>query len=219
VRRYFWVLGLLKLLRHRGFYILHAASVLDTAGRGLLISGTSGSGKSTLAIGLIRHGWGYLSDDAVLLRLQPHGVEASAGRKPFYVDAAAAPAYVGLPLGEEKADLVGGYRRQVHIEEAYPEQYVPSCLPRVLLFARIVPRAQSTLLPMDQGSALRNLLAQSGPQLFDRDTMAQHLEVLRCLLQQTVIYELQAGLDLYYQPLTLVHLLAEAEGEEQWRGL
>jgi hypothetical protein len=219
VRRHFWVFGLLKLLRPFGFYNLHAAGVINPTGKGLLVIGASGSGKSTLTIGLIRHGWSYLSDDVVLLRLQPYGVEALAGRKHFYVDAAAAPAYAGLPLGEEVADLAGGRRQQVHIEEVYPEQYVPRCLPRVLLFARIVPRAQSTVLPLDHVSALKHLLAQSGRQFFDRRTMAPHLEVLRRLLQQTVSYELQAGLDLYYQPLTSVHLLAEAEGEEQWRGL
>jgi hypothetical protein len=219
VRQHFWALGLLKLLLSRGFYTLHAASVLNPAGRGLLISGASGRGKSTLAIGLIRHGWGYLSDDVVLLRLQPHGVEASAGRKRFYVEAAAAPAYAGLPLGEERTDVVGRCKRQVYIEEAYPEQYVPSCLPRVLLFACLVAQAHSTLHPVGQVSALKYLLAQSGRQFFDRGTMAQHLEVLRRLLQQTVAYELHAGLDLYHRPLTLVHLLDEAEGGEQWRGL
>jgi hypothetical protein len=155
----------------------------------------------------------------VLLRLQPQGVEALAGRKHFYVAAAAASAYADLPLGEETSDMAGGRKRQVHIEEAYSEQYVPGCLPRVLLFARLVPQAHSAVLPLDHVSALKHLLAQSGRQLFDRGTMAQHLEVLTRLLQQTVTYELQAGLDLYHQPLTLAYLLAAAEEREQWHGL
>jgi hypothetical protein len=46
--------------------------------------------------------------------------------------------------------------------------------------------------------------------------MAQHLDVLKRLMQQTTTYELRAGLDLYRNPLTLVRLLAEAEGEERW---
>ena len=218
VRRHFWVFGLLKLLRPRGVYNLHAAGVINPAGKGLLIIGASGSGKSTLTIGLIRHGWGYLSDDTVLLRLQPQGVEALAVRKHCYVAAAEVPAYADLPLGKETTDLAGGWRRQVHIEASYPEQYVPRCLPQILLFARIVPHAQSALRPVDRVSALRRLLAQSGRQYFDRGTMAPHLELLRRLLHQTVAYELQAGLDLYHQPLTLVHLLTEVEGEGQWRG-
>ena len=88
----------------------------------------------------------------------------------------------------------------------------------MLLFARIVPSAQSALRPLDHLSALKYLLAQSGPQLFDRHTMAPHLEVLKRLVQQAASYELHAGLDLYQQPGLLGHLLAEATGEAQWHG-
>jgi hypothetical protein len=83
----FRAFGLLKLLRSLGLYSLHAAGLVAREGPGLLLVAGSGSGKSTLALGLIRQGWGYLSDDAVLLRLQPKGVAALALRKDFYVDA------------------------------------------------------------------------------------------------------------------------------------
>jgi hypothetical protein len=212
----FWVFTLLKLLRSVGIYSLHAAGVVTSKGLGLLIVGESGSGKSTLAIGLIRQGWRYLSDDALLIRHQVDGVEALAFRKHFYVDASAAAAYADLPLGEEMSDNAGGRKRRVRIEDVYPGQYVPGCIPRVLLFSRIVPCPHSTLRPLDRLSALGHLLVESGPQWFDRGTMAQHLDVLKRLMQQTTTYELRAGLDLYRNPLTLVRLLAEAEGEERW---
>lgn len=67
LRRTFWAFSLLKLLRPLGLYSLHAAGVVSGHGRGLLIIGGSGSGKSTLALGLLRQGWGLLSDDAVYL--------------------------------------------------------------------------------------------------------------------------------------------------------
>ena len=73
VQRNFWAFGLLKLLRPLGLYSLHAAGVVTADGLGVLIIGASGSGKSTLALGLIRQGWGYLSDDAVLLRRSRRG--------------------------------------------------------------------------------------------------------------------------------------------------
>jgi hypothetical protein len=41
--------------------------------------------------------------------------------------------------------------------------------------------------------------------------MAQHLEVLQRLVQQTTTYELLAGGDLHRQPGLLAHLLDEAE--------
>ena len=64
---------------------------------------------------------------------------------------------------------------------------------------------------MTRVDALKNLLTESGPQMFDHFTMAQHVEVLKTLLSQTKTYELQAGLDLHRDPLTLERLLAQAE--------
>ncbi|HEX2524475.1 MAG TPA: hypothetical protein VHP35_20365 [Terriglobia bacterium] len=117
---------------------------------------------------------------------------------------------------QETPDKAGRTRRRVRLEEVYPAQYMARCSPQVLLFARIVPEAQSSLHPLDRVDALRRLLAGSGPQLFDRGTMPHHLEVLKRLIQQTATYELRAGLDLYRDPMTLVRLLNEAEGAERW---
>lgn len=210
----FWCFGLLKLLRPLGIYSLHAAGLAAKDGTGLLLVGASGSGKSTLAIGLIRQGWKYLSDDAVLLRHGSKGVESLACRRSFYVDAMRSPNYSDLSLGEEAPDSKGRHRRRVGIDEAYPEQYVPQCIPRIMIFPQIRPRDQSALMPLDQVYALRTLLAQSAPQLFDRNTMAQHLEVLKRLLQQTDTYELSAGRDLYRDPAKLIGLIQEAQGEK-----
>jgi hypothetical protein len=87
-----------------------------------------------------------------------------------------------------------------------------------MLFACIVSAPHSTVRPLDHVGALKHLLAQSGPQLFDRHTMAPHLEVLKRLMLQATSYELYAGLDLYQQPGILGSLLAEATGEAIWRG-
>jgi hypothetical protein len=213
----FWVFGLCKLLRPVGLYSLHAAGVVTPAGLGVLIVGPSGSGKSTLTIGLVRQGWRYLSDDAVLIRQQPEGVAALAFRRHVYVDACAAARYADLPLGETVPDTAGRQRQRVRLEEVYPGHQVLTCLPGVLLFARIVPQAHSTVRPLESRSALQALLANSGPQLFDRETMPQHLEVLKHLVQQATPYELQAGHDLYQQPDLLGHLLHNAEGGMAWR--
>jgi hypothetical protein len=212
----FWAFGLLKLLRPLGFYSLHAAAVVARGGLGVLITGPSGSGKSTLALGLIRQGWRYLSDDAVLLRAHAQAVEALALRKHFYIDADAAVSAREIPLGGEAPDGNGRPRRRVCLEEVYSTQYIARCLPQVLLFSRIVADAQSTLLPLDRVHALRHLLAASGPQLFDRSTMTRHLELLKRLVQQSTTYELRAGLDLYRDPMTLIRLLNESEGAERW---
>jgi hypothetical protein len=216
LRQQFWAVGILKLLRALGLYGLHAAGVVSGTGKGLLIIGRSGSGKSTLAIGMIRQGWRYLSDDAVLLRLHPDGVEALAFRRPFSIDAHAAIGDATLPLGNEGRHLSGKRKRRVEMHTAFPGHYTPYCRPHVLLFVRIVSEAQSVLRPLSCCSALKHLLEQSGPPLFERHTMALHLEVLTRLVRQATPYELQAGRDLFGQSSLLVQLLHDADKGEPW---
>jgi hypothetical protein len=213
----FWSVGLLKLLRPLGLYALHAAGMVTPHGQGLLIVGPSGSGKSTLALGLVRQGWGYLSDDAVLLRGQSHAVEALALRKPFSIEARVAGAYADLPLGAAHCAPSEGRKRRVCVAEAYPAQHIARCCPQLLLFAQVVPDQCSSLCVLDRVPELQGLLAQSGPPLFDRRTMAPHLAVLSRLVHQTRIYTLRAGRDLYQQPGLLGPLLAAIEGETPWR--
>jgi len=217
-RESFWAFVLLKLLRCAESYSLHAAGIVSRSGSALLIVGGSGCGKSTLTIELIRQGWGYLSDDAVLLRVQPAGVVALPLRTKFYVDAEAAASYQDIPLGEEVPDTAGRHRRRIRIEDVYPEQHMSEGVPHVLLFSKIVSRAKSTLVPVDRIVALNHLLAGSGPQLFDRGSMARHLGLLKQLVQQAAAYELRAGLDLHRDPAKLVSLLQAAGVQTLWPG-
>jgi hypothetical protein len=210
VQANFWCFGLLKLLRPLGLYSLHAAGLASKDGDGVLLVGPSGSGKSTLAIGLIRAGWSYLSDDAVLLRHGSQGIEALACRRSFYIDAARSDHYSEFSLGDEQPDSNGGRRRYVGINESYPGQYLPGCLPRIVIFPKITGHYQSMLKPINRVNSLRLLLAQSAPQLFDRSTMSGHLELLKSLLQQAELFELNSGTDLYQQPAKLIAVLWEA---------
>ncbi|MCA9498682.1 MAG: hypothetical protein KC588_05750 [Nitrospira sp.] len=213
LQQHFWGFGLLKLLRPVGLYGLHAAGVVSPTGLGLLVVGESGCGKSTLAIQLIREGWCYLSDDTVLLRLQPEGVESLAFRKPFSISTNKNTEYAELPLGgENNPHPPGKKKRRVDIQDVYPEQYVTGCVPQMVIFPRIIPELQSTLHPIGRLSALGRLLSQSGPQLFDKMTMPHHLKVLNRLVSHCQIFELRAGLDLYREPGTFGRLVSEAKG-------
>jgi len=209
LRRQFWMYTLVKLLQSAGVHGLHAAGLVAPDGAGLLVVGDSGSGKSTLTIGLIRRGWRYLSDDAVLLRRGERAVEALALRRHFYVDADAASLYPELPRGEEIPDASGGRRRRVGVEEAYPSQRVSACEPRILLFTRIVPREESALISVDPSVALGRLLAQCVRQAFEREATSQHLVVLKQLLKQARFFDLEAGADLHRSPALLERLLTE----------
>ena len=213
-RQKFWAFGLLKLLRPLGIYALHAAGLVANGGLGILVVGESGCGKSTLAIGLIRAGWRYLSDEAVLLRSRPTGVEALALRKHFYVEGSASEKYADLLSREERLDRSGRIRKRVAIEEVYPAQRILASEPRLILFPHIVRQSASASLPIEPARALALLIAQSGSQLFDKETMAPHLAVLKALLQQSTAYELRAASDLRDDPTALIRLVPELEGNK-----
>jgi hypothetical protein len=216
LRRRFWAFGVLKLLRPLGVFSLHAAAVVSTEGRGMLIVGAPGSGKSTLALGLLRRGWSYLTDDAVLLRQQSGEVEVLACRQDAYVNAEDASQYSDLPCGEVVPNGMGGCKLRLCPSAAYPGQIVVRYVPRVVLVAHISKARQTLLRPIDRVQCLRQLLAQSGPHLFDRPTMGAQLDVLTRLLHQADLYELHAGWDLYEDPLILRDLIPKAKGVGPW---
>ncbi len=217
-RSNFWCFGLLKLLRCIHVYCLHAAAVVTPNGTGILLVGPSGSGKSTLTVGLIREGWKFLSDDAVLLRASSDHIEALACRKALYVDAMRSPDYSDFSLESETPDSNGRPRCEVMIDGRLADQHARRCIPRIVIFTRIQNQDTSTLNGLTEAEALTMLLAQSAPQLFDRSTMKSHLEILAGLLRQTEFYQLNAGRDLYRDPAKLNRLTCRARGESSWRG-
>jgi hypothetical protein len=63
----FWHVNAETIRRTGDFLLVHAGAVVSPAGDGVLILGESGSGKTTLTAGLVRAGFGYLSDEAGVL--------------------------------------------------------------------------------------------------------------------------------------------------------
>lgn len=57
--------------------LIHAGAVATPAGAGVLLPAASGSGKTTLVAGLVRAGFGYLSDEAAVLEPTAGTVRAS----------------------------------------------------------------------------------------------------------------------------------------------
>ena len=164
----FWNFGLLKLVRPAGFFTLHGAGLVPPEGEGILVIGPSGSGKSTLSLGLIRQGWRYLSDDALLLHSHSSCVEALALRRNFYIDSSAISKNKDLPLDPAIIDNAGGEKHRVRFEQtSFVHQQVSRCIPNVLLRTRIVPEAHSELLPITNQVALKELL-EAGEVLNDR---------------------------------------------------
>ena len=78
------LLGLLAIRNCRYLMAIHASG-LERDGNALMLAGKSGSGKTTMAAGLMASGWGYMSDDTILLlpqNLDAIGVPYSLTIKP-----------------------------------------------------------------------------------------------------------------------------------------
>ena len=128
-------------------------------------------------------------------------------RTQFYIDARSAASYADLRLGDEVPDATGSARRELHIDDRHGHRRVSESVPRLLLFPTIVDQESSAVVPLDGVSALRRLLAASGPQIFDRAHMAGHLTALRAIVQQSVAYHLHAGRDLLRDPSRVLELI------------
>jgi hypothetical protein len=197
-------------LRHRGLYHVHAAG-LARGERGVLLPGDTGAGKSTLTVSLIRAGWDYLSDDALLLRAGPVGVEALAVPDEFHLDPALAERFPELAVLAGREAYNDGPRRAFRPEEVYARPPVPGCLPSLLLFPQIAhggTRAEA----MTPSQALAALIRTSALVLLDERVAAPHLEALRRLVSQCRCYRLYHGPDALEDPELVPRLVEQLVG-------
>jgi hypothetical protein len=104
--------GAILRLRLRQRYHIHAAGVVDPAGRAWLLAGPTGSGKSTLAYALTRAGWAVLGDDGVIVEVQPDGVMVMGWREPLRVSSALAGVFPELARADAATLAIPGDARQ-----------------------------------------------------------------------------------------------------------
>lgn len=191
--------SLVALLHARGVRTIHAACLVRD-GHGCLIVGESDSGKSTLTMRLVEQGWGYLTDDSVLLSQGAASVEARPLRRDFCLDPEAADLFPQV-VGHWEPHLADPRKRRLRIRSLYPDRAAAWCAPRSVLFPRIVPAAESRLVPIDPKETLLGLLQHTGaPVLSTAPDAASHLDALTRLAAQTQGYRLLAGRDLRDEP-------------------
>jgi hypothetical protein len=205
-RQDFLMLSLLWLIRPHGLYTLHANGLAKDE-VGLLIVGNSGSGKSTTALSLIKQGWKYLSDDVLLIRERPQGVEAIAFQRGFSFDPKLANSFPELSCHLEKASF-NGNKRFLNMESIYADSFQSSCFPKVLIFPGIVSQDRSELIPIDRAEALILLAGSSGGIMVDKEMVEKQMGVLKRLVYQTTVYRLLAGRDLCEEPERISEVLA-----------
>jgi hypothetical protein len=204
--REFFLLSFLMLLQQHGIYGLHANAVTQE-GRGYLIVGDSGHGKTTLAISLIRNGWSYLADDAILLRQKPGEIESLALRNGFSCTQATLARFPEFgTTALESPGLFDG-KRLVLMDHFVPDQFISRSSPRVLLFPQIAGGQRSQLVPMDETQTITALMRQSPGILVNRSAAAKQLGLLKQLISQTHSYQLLLGEDVYQASASVSDLL------------
>jgi hypothetical protein len=201
--------ALLLLLRRRRLYGLHASGV-SRNGMGCLFVARSGSGKSTQAYSLVRQGWEYLGDDAILLRNRGDEVEALALRRDLCLDPALAHAFPELLIHQQEDPLAGKGKRRLPMPALHARSLIDGCAPRLLVFPEIVSAPVSRMKPLDPADALLRLVRESIVVALDPDVMGAHLTVLSRLICQTRSWRLLAGQDLKDHPELVAPLIEHA---------
>ena len=179
------------LLAGLGRALVHAAAVVDPDGGAWLLVGDARSGKSTTCATLASAGWGYLSDDQVILEAREDGVSVEGWLRPFHLDATGES---GEPTGE---------RREIPPAELGLEGWRRTAPLAGVILSAVTPREPTLLTPIAAPDALAGLVRQSPWLLACPDTAAATLAVLRCAAERGA-YTLRLGLDTYRQPARLV---------------
>ena len=203
-------------LRLGGLYVLHAAGVVEPAtGAGVVVVGNSNSGKSSLTIRLAGAGWRYLSDDMLVLAEENGLIDAWALRRIFSVSSASlahsglsgVEAALGAPVNSDPG------KRKLEPRIMFPDSFVESCRPRVLLFPTLTGEAESRVEKLSSGAAMTRLIRQCPWASYDAGTAREHLRVLGLLAKQSFSYSLDAGLDLLEDATRAPRLLASCLGQ------
>ncbi|HEX8458033.1 MAG TPA: hypothetical protein VF656_12105 [Pyrinomonadaceae bacterium] len=202
-------------LRRGGLYLLHAAGVVEPeTNAGLIVVGNSNSGKSSLTIRLAAAGWRYLSDDMLVLDEADGVVVAWALRRVFSVSSESlagsgltdVDAALGAPVNSDPS------KRRLEPRQVFPDSFVESCRPRVLLFPTLTGEQASRVEKLSAGEAMTQLIRQCPWASYDRGTAREHLRLLALAAKQSTSYKLFAGLDLLETATRAPELLASCLG-------
>lgn len=204
-------------MRRCGLFELHSGCVVEPAtGRGVLLAGASGSGKTTLTVQLASAGWGYLSDDVLLLSEEAGAVEARPLRRVFAATGATVAAAglegVGAAGRARDADSPPEAKFRFAPEEFFPGGFVESCRPEALCFPAVAHAPESRVVEVTRAEALARLIRMCPWACFDRRSAAAHLRVLSLLARGCRAFELHAGADVLADPARAAALLAAHAG-------
>jgi hypothetical protein len=178
--------------------LVHAAAVVAPDGHAWLLAGDARSGKSTTCATLASAGWGYVSDDQVVLAAREDGVEVEGWLRPFHLDRNGEG---GEPTGERRevtpAELgLAGWRRTARLAG--------------VILPSVAAREATVLTPVPAAAALAGLVRQSPWLLACRDAAPAVLALLGRAVERGA-FSLRLGRDTYRNPARLVACLGSLE--------
>lgn len=205
--------SLLSMLQARGHFVLHAAGVVSPGGVGMILVASSDSGKSTLTTALARAGWGYLSDDSLILRDAGRQIVASPFRRDFGLDPEADALFPGIGKHAE-TQLTDAAKWCIDPDLAFPGERVEEISPRLIIIPSIVDQAESSITEVKPADTLIELLSQSSFLTFDRGATAAYMTVLKRLVSSCTCQALAGGRDLRDDPSRITRLLDPVLAED-----
>jgi hypothetical protein len=192
------MISLAPLYRRRGWFPLHAFAALSPDGRVALITGNMGSGKTTTGLALLNAGWKLLSNDSPLLTLEGDQVQVLAypGQLSAFADSLARFENLKqfIPPGTSSRQGSSVADREKHVfraEEAFSDPWATVGPAGGVFFPKVVPGLNhSELAELPSKEALLQLMPQ-GVEGWDKQTIAQSLQVLSRLVAQVPCYLLR----------------------------
>ena len=181
-------------LRRCNIFEIHSAGVTVPGGKdAIMITGPSGCGKSTLTAQLASRGWGYLSDDILLLHETGQEIEARAFRRFF---ALTADTMMAVNLPQSMPEKTGGLKERVTPQEHFDKDPIQCAVPRAIIFPSLTGELRSRTNSLTAAESMRRLLRLCPWASYDKPTSAVHLRVLGTLANTTTAFELFAGRDI-----------------------
>jgi hypothetical protein len=200
-----FTLPFVDCLRRSGRYTVHAAG-LCVDGKGLLFPGESGYGKTTLTLALLRAGYGFLSDDLVLLERAGERIRMLGFPDEIDVTEDTARMFPELAPVLELPARPDWPKRQVSAPEVYGADFVAACEPAAVVCPRIAYSDQTRLEPLSPQEAFFELVPSV--HLTEQRASQAHLDLLGDLLRQVPCYRMHTGRDLAALPGHLAELIA-----------
>jgi hypothetical protein len=196
--------SLAPLLRRRGLFMIHAFAV-ERNSQALLIVGRSGSGKTTTGLSLVAHGWRYLANDVVLIRIEDDVVTALPTPGGIGLDHNSYELLSSLP----RFEVFGSGHRFKHYFSApsLVSGWASSAPISHILFPGIEVDAENKLSPASQSVTFARLLEASVDR-WDRPSLGDHVRALERLCRQAKGYDLRLNRNLAQLPSMLSEISA-----------